>query len=70
MLHLYVTMNSNAKHSPIFHAMWGDDAVDLAARFPDLADSVERGRRGASDPVTGADFSTSSFFRDLLGYKT
>jgi hypothetical protein len=71
MPHLYVTMNPNAKHSPIFQAMWGDNAVDLAVRFPDLADSVEHGRCVASDPVTGADFfdfSIDSFFRDLLGW--
>ena len=69
--HLYITMNPNAKHSPIFQVMWGDDAVDLAARFPDLVDSVERGKRVASDPVTGADFfefSLDCFFRDLLGW--
>jgi len=71
MPHLYVTMNPNAKHSPLFHVMWGDDAVDLATRFPDLVDSVERGRRVASDPVTGADFfdfSIDCFLRDLLGW--
>jgi len=69
--HLYVTMNPNAKHSPIFHAMWGDEAVDLAVRFPDLADSVERGRPVASDPITGTeffDFSINCFFRDLWGW--
>ncbi|KAF8317920.1 hypothetical protein DL93DRAFT_2055061, partial [Clavulina sp. PMI_390] len=69
--HLYLTMNPSAKHSPIFHAMWGDEAVDLSQRFPDLVDSVTRGQRLASDPVTGSDFfsfSLDCLFRDLLGW--
>jgi len=44
------------QHSPIFHAMWGDDGVNLVAQFPDMVDSVQRGQRIASNPVTGADF--------------
>jgi hypothetical protein len=69
--HFYVTMNPNAKHSPIFHAMWGDEAVDLSERFPQLVDGMECGKRVASDLVTGADFfsfSLECFFCDLLGW--
>ena len=71
LLHLYITMNPNAKHSPIFHAMWGDDVVDLTAHFPDLAVSVTCHKHVASDPMTGADFfdlSLNCFFHDLLGW--
>jgi hypothetical protein len=49
----------------------GSNGVDLTAHFPDLVDSVTRGKCVASDPVTGADFSDFSlnrFFRDLLGW--
>jgi hypothetical protein len=69
--HLYLTINPNAKHSPIFQAMWGDEAVDLATRFPDIVDALERGKHITSDPVAGADFfdfSLECLFHDLLGW--
>ena len=69
--HLYLTMNPAAGHSLVFQAMWGDDAVNLAECFPDLAPSHERAIRLTSDPVAGADFFTfmiEKFFSQLLGW--
>lgn len=69
--HLYLTLNPSAGHSPVFQAVWGDDAVDLSQRFPDLAPSHERAIRLASDPIAGADFFSfmiEQFFTHLLGW--
>ena len=69
--HLYITLNPNASHSPIFQVIWGDETVDLDARFPDLVDAAERGIRVASDPIAGADFfqfSLDCFFTHLMGW--
>jgi len=32
--HIYLTLNPNAAHSPVFQAMFGDETVDLTKRFP------------------------------------
>ena len=69
--HLYITLNPNASHSPIFQVIWGDSTVDLDVRFPDLVDAAKRGIRVASDPVAGADFfqfSLDCFFARLMGW--
>ena len=69
--HIYLTLNPNTKHSPLFHAMYGDEAVNLAMRFPEMVSSTERAVRVANDPVAGADFfslSVECFLRDLLGW--
>jgi hypothetical protein len=39
--HIYLTMNPNPGHSPIFQVMFGDEAVDLSTRFPELAPTGE-----------------------------
>ncbi|KAF8290396.1 hypothetical protein DL93DRAFT_2069047, partial [Clavulina sp. PMI_390] len=68
---IYLTLNPSATHSPIYQVMWGDDAVDLTKRFPDLASSSDRAIRLASDPAAAADFfdfSINSCFEHLLGW--
>ena len=54
--HIYITLNPNAAHSPIFQVMFGDETVDLTKRFPILVSARERAIRLAKDPVAGADF--------------
>jgi len=69
--HLYITLNPNASHSPVFQVIWGDETVDLDACFPELVNAAERGIRVASDPVAGADFfqfSLDCFFTHLMGW--
>ena len=69
--HLFLTLNPAASHSPVFQAMWGDEAVDLTQRFPDIVASHERAIRLASDPVAGADFFAfmiDQFFTHMLGW--
>jgi hypothetical protein len=69
--HLYITLNPNAAHSPIFQVMFGDETVDLSKRFPVLVSARERALRLAKDPVAGADFFNlciTSIFRYLFGW--
>ena len=69
--HLYITLNPNAAHSPIFQLMFGDETVDLSKRFPVLVSARERALRLAKDPVAGADFFNfciTSVFRYLFGW--
>jgi hypothetical protein len=69
--HLFLTLNPAASHSPVFQAIWGDEAVDLTQRFPDIVASHERVIRVASDPVAGADFFAfmiEQFFAHMLGW--
>jgi len=69
--HLFLTLNPAASHSPVFQAIWGDEAVDLTQRFPDIVASHERAIRVASDPVAGADFFAfmiEQFFTHMLGW--
>ena len=54
--HIYITLNPNAAHSPVFQAMFGDETVDLTKRFPILVSAHERAVRLAKDPIAGADF--------------
>ena len=69
--HIYLTLNPNAAHSPIFQLMFGDETVDLSKRFPILVSARERALRLAKDPVAGADFFNfciTSIFRYLFGW--
>ena len=69
--HIYITLNPNAAHSPIFQAMFGDETVDLTKRFPVLVSARERAIRLAKDPVAGADFfnfCVMSIFRYMFGW--
>jgi hypothetical protein len=69
--HLYITLNPNAAHSPIFQLMFGDETVDLSKRFPILVSARERALRLAKDPVAGADFFNfciTSIFQYLFGW--
>ncbi|KAG1765856.1 hypothetical protein EV702DRAFT_924236, partial [Suillus placidus] len=55
MPHVFFTCNPNASHSPIFQVMYGDETVDLTARYP----------------VAAADFfqySVTSLFAHLFGW--
>lgn len=68
---LYFTMNPDALHSPIFQVMFGDKAVDLSSRFPQMPAKDVRARRLAQDPVAAADFfawSMRMFFQHLCGW--
>ncbi|KZT31327.1 hypothetical protein SISSUDRAFT_995281, partial [Sistotremastrum suecicum HHB10207 ss-3] len=56
LTHVFLTMNTNAHHCPVFHVMFGDQAVDLSSRFPIMASSDERAWRLNRDPVAAADF--------------
>ncbi|KAJ7737666.1 hypothetical protein B0H16DRAFT_1325742, partial [Mycena metata] len=53
---IFFTYNPNAVHSAMFQVIFGDDHVDLKARFPTLVEYNERVRRLAKDPVAAADF--------------
>ena len=69
--HLYITLNPNAAHSPIFQLMFGDEMVDLLKQFPVLVSAREQALRLAKDPVAGADFFNfciMSIFRYLFGW--
>ena len=69
--HIYITLNPNAAHSPVFQAMFGDEIVDLTKQFPILVSARERAMRLAKDPVAGADFfnfCVTSVFRYMFGW--
>ena len=69
--HIYITLNPNAAHSPIFQVMFGDETVDLTKRFPILVSARERAIRLAKDPVAGADFFNfciTCVFRYMFGW--
>ncbi|KIJ25886.1 hypothetical protein M422DRAFT_192912, partial [Sphaerobolus stellatus SS14] len=71
--HIYLTMNPNPVHSPLFQVMFGDKKVDLTSRFPFLVEGAERARRLARDPVAAADFfqfSIDMFLEHLLGWNS
>ncbi|KAI0064804.1 hypothetical protein BV25DRAFT_1769928, partial [Artomyces pyxidatus] len=71
MPQIYLTLNPNPHHSPIFQVMVGDEKVDLSQQFPELAPSPERARRLAEDPVAAADFfdfSIRCIFQHLFGW--
>lgn len=68
--HLYITLNPNAAHSPIFQLMFGDETVDISKQFPVLVSARECALRLAKDPVAGAIFLTfvsHPFFITCLG---
>lgn len=51
--------------------MFGDDAVDLTTRFPEIAPVTERAIRLAKDPIAASDFfdfSIRCLFEHLLGW--
>lgn len=69
--HIYLTINPNATHSPLFQIFYGDKAVDLTVRYPELVARSERSKRVAIDPVAAADFyefSVKAIFGDLFGW--
>ena len=69
--HIFMTINPNASHSPLFQLMYGDETVDLSEHFPNLVNSREYAIHLASDPVAGADFfqfSADCIFQDLFGW--
>ncbi|KAA1471059.1 hypothetical protein DENSPDRAFT_776052, partial [Dentipellis sp. KUC8613] len=71
MPQIFLTINPNPHHSPIFQVMAGDETVDLGVRFPQLAAGPERARRLAKDPVAAADFfdfSIKCIFECLFGW--
>ena len=71
ILHVYLTLNPNAAHSPIFQVIFGDETVDLTKRFPILVSARERAIRLAKDPVAGADFFNfciTCIFQYLFGW--
>lgn len=53
---LFFTANPSAQNSPMFQLMWGDENIDLACRYPILADYKTRCLRLAQDPVAALDF--------------
>ncbi|HEX9503120.1 MAG TPA: hypothetical protein VF974_02255 [Patescibacteria group bacterium] len=69
--HIYMTINPNANHSPLFQVIYGDDSVNLLDQFPELVSPRECAIHLASDPIAGADFfelSLECIFQDLLGW--
>src|SRR5260370_34243930 len=70
--HIFMTINPNASHSPLFQLMYGDETVDLSERFPNLVNSREYAIHLASDPVAGAEFfsvlSLECIFQYLFGW--
>ncbi|EJD34425.1 hypothetical protein AURDEDRAFT_76182, partial [Auricularia subglabra TFB-10046 SS5] len=69
--HVFFTMNPNPVHNPLFHLMCGDVTVDLAERYPKVADAIQRSLRVAADPAAAADFfdlSIRLMFEHLLGW--
>lgn len=65
--HIYLTMNPNTSHSPIFQVIFGDKTVDLTHQFPQL---VVWSRWLAKDLVAMAnffDFCINAFLQHLLG---
>lgn len=69
--HIYLTLNPNPVHSPIFQVFFGDREVDLSSRFPQLVSPSERALRLAKDPVAAADFFNfviNAFLEHLLGW--
>jgi hypothetical protein len=69
--HVFFTFNPSAAHSPIFQVMYGDQTVDLSARFPCMPSGRTHAICLAHDPVTAADFYEFSFkclFQHLLGW--
>lgn len=69
--HLYLTLNPNATHSPIFQLMAGDNEIRLDQQFPQLKIGPERARLLASDPVAAADFfqfCIDTLLTELLGW--
>ncbi|KAF8581837.1 hypothetical protein K439DRAFT_1647778 [Ramaria rubella] len=69
--HVYLTMNPNPVHSPIFQVMFGGREVDLSSCFPQHVPSSERALHLAKDPVAAANFfncSIEMFLEHMLSW--
>jgi hypothetical protein len=69
--HIFLTLNPNAAHSPIFQVMYGNKSVDLSEHFPHVLPGRECAMRLAHDPIVAANFYEFSFkclFQHLLGW--
>jgi hypothetical protein len=69
--HIYLTMNPNAVHSPIFQIFVGNESIDLNDRYPELNSRSVRAIQVAKDPVAASlffQFSIEMFFEHLLGW--
>jgi len=53
---LFLTVNPNPSHSPMFQIIFGDLTVNLDEIFPVLVSSTEHALQLAKDPVAAADF--------------
>ena len=53
---LFLTVNPNPTHSPMFQVIFGDLTVNLDERFPVLVSTTECALQLAKDPVAAADF--------------
>lgn len=69
--HIFLTINPNAIHSPIFQLIFGDTTVDLSERYPFLKTAAERAKCVAKDPVAAADFfefCVTCLYEHLFGW--
>jgi len=68
---LFLTVNPNPSHSPMFQVIFGDQTINLDDRFPVLVSCTECALRLAKDPVAAADFfdfSIHCLFEFLFGW--
>lgn len=68
---IFLTLNPNPIHSPMFSAMMGDTEVDLQQLIPELPSAAIRAAWVAQDPVTGAEFyqkAIDMIFEQLCGW--
>jgi len=54
--HIYITLNPNVAHSPIFQVMFGGETINLTKHFPILVSAHEWAVQLVKDPIAGADF--------------
>ncbi|VDB89145.1 unnamed protein product [Peniophora sp. CBMAI 1063] len=69
--HLFITLNVNAMHSPVFQFMCGDRTFNFDTRVPVIGTNRERAVRLADNPVMAArffDFMIRSIFSALFGW--
>ncbi|KAE8228524.1 hypothetical protein CF326_g6539 [Tilletia indica] len=68
---LFLTLNPNPLHSPVFQVFFGDTGVNLNLRVPMDLSAHERSLRVADDPIAASDyfhFHVSAVFRYLFGW--
>ncbi|KAE8216207.1 hypothetical protein CF319_g8945, partial [Tilletia indica] len=68
---LFLTLNPNPLHSPVFQIFYGDGSVKLDIPIPVLPSAHERAARVADDPVSASDyfhFHVQAVFQYLLGW--